>query len=450
MEKTFPAMFRNGIPGIGVPLLAGGCKDTVPDADLLREVLAFPETEPLPLPVFHDLRQPLDVLFQEESLNRHFGFADECAGRFPKDEIFHLLSKGRHYRPLLAASIFLVLSHRTELPDFLEPVLLAIECFHKASLIHDDIEDADELRYGEPTLHVKIGQAAAINAGDFLLGEGYRLLSRAEFTAEQRVAMLAEAARAHRELTLGQSMEFTSAAPSRDLEACLAIARLKTVPAFRVALLLGAVLAAGGIFYMHMKAQPHVDAKGLMERLEESSELTVEKSYYTGIVRFSEGTVPLINKNGFSMKYEAELDAGFELEDVSIEVTDNAVVVTVPKAEILSIDIDPDSLEFYDNKTSLFKTDRKEATKKALQEAEKDAEENASRKGVLEAADKRAEVIFKGILEGGVGNRDIIVLQKDSGQNANTKTETEEADSEKETGADAADSSEAETEETAG
>ena len=243
MEKTFPAMFRNGIPGIGVPLLAGGCKDTVPDADLLREALAFPETEPLPLPVFHDLRQPLDVLFQEESLNRYFEFADECAGRFPKDEIFHLLSKGRHYRPLLAASIFLVLSHRTELPDFLGPVLLAIECFHKASLIHDDIEDADELRYGEPTLHVKIGQAAAINAGDFLLGEGYRLLSRADFSAEQRVAMLAEAARAHRELTLGQSMEFTSAAPSRDLETCLAIARLKTVPAFRVALLLGAVAA---------------------------------------------------------------------------------------------------------------------------------------------------------------------------------------------------------------
>ena len=225
---------------------------------------------------------------------------------------------------------------------------------------------------------------------------------------------------------------------------------MKRVLGLIIALLLGAVLAAGGMFYMHMKAQPHVDAKGLMERLEESSELTVEKSYYTGIVRFSEGTVPLINKNGFSMKYEAELDAGFDLEDVSIEVTDNAVVVTVPKAEILSIDIDPDSLEFYDNKTSLFKTDRKEATKKALQEAEKDAEENASRKGVLEAADKRAEVIFKGILEGGVGNRDIIVLQKDSGQNANTKTETEEADSEKETGADAADSSEAETEETAG
>ena len=225
---------------------------------------------------------------------------------------------------------------------------------------------------------------------------------------------------------------------------------MKRILGLLIALLLGAVLAAGGIFYMHMKAQPSVDAKGLMERLEESSELTVEKSYYTGIVRFSEGTVPLINKNGFSMKYEAEIDAGFDLEDVSIEVTDNAVVVTVPKAEIQSIDIDPDSLEFYDNKTSLFKTDRKEATKKALQEAEKDAEKNASKKGVIEAANKRAEIVFKGILEGGVGNRDIIVLQKDSGINNDNGTEAEEADSEKDTGSEAEGNSETETEEAAG
>ena len=179
-----------------------------------------------------------------------------------------------------------------------------------------------------------------------------------------------------------------------------------------LAVLLGAALAAGGMYYMYLKAQPQVDAKGLMERLEESSELTVEKNYYTGIARFSEGSVPLITKNSFAMKYEAEIDAGFRLEEVTIEVTDDKVIVTVPKAEILSINIDPDSLEFYDNKTSLFKTDRKEATKMALQEAQKDAEANAARKGLLEAADKRAEVIFKGILEGGVGNREIVVVQK--------------------------------------
>lgn len=202
---------------------------------------------------------------------------------------------------------------------------------------------------------------------------------------------------------------------------------MKRLLGILIAVLVGAALAAGGMTYLHMKAQPKVDAKGLMERLEESSELTVEKNYYTGIAKFSEGSVPLINKNSFSMKYEAEIDAGFRLEEVTIEVSDDQVLVTVPKAEILSINIDPDSLEFYDNKTSLFKTDRKEATKQALQIAQKDAEKNAARKGLLEEADKRAEVIFKGILEGGVGNREIVVVQKGAAPAAEESSDTEAA-----------------------
>jgi DNA-binding protein YbaB len=192
---------------------------------------------------------------------------------------------------------------------------------------------------------------------------------------------------------------------------------LKKILTILICIIIGAAIAAGGIYYMQLKAQPKVDAKGLMERLEDASELTVAKSFYTGIVRFSEGTIPLINKNGFTMKYEAEIDAGFDLEQVSIEVTDDEVIVTVPPAEIQSISIDPDSLEFYDNKTSIIKTDRKEATKEALKEAQKDAEEKASAKGLLEEAEKRAEVIFKGILDGGVGERQIVVVKKGSSDN---------------------------------
>jgi hypothetical protein len=88
---------------------------------------------------------------------------------------------------------------------------------------------------------------------------------------------------------------------------------MKKVLTILIALLVGAAAAAGGMYYMHLKAQPQVDAKGLMERLEDSSELTVSKNYYTGIVRFNEGSVPLITKNSFTMKYEAVIDAGFDL-----------------------------------------------------------------------------------------------------------------------------------------
>ena len=193
---------------------------------------------------------------------------------------------------------------------------------------------------------------------------------------------------------------------------------MKKILTILITLLVGAALAVGGMYYLRMQAQPKVDAKGLMERLEESSELTVSKNFYTGIVRFEEGTIKFIDKNGFTMKYEAEIDAGFELENVTIEVNDDSVVVNVPEAKILSVNIDPDSLEFYDNKVSLIKTDRKEATKQALQSAQKDAESHAKNKGILDEANKRAEVLFKGILEGGVGDRDIIVNVIGEGQAA--------------------------------
>jgi len=55
---------------------------------------------------------------------------------------------------------------------------VAIETFHKASLVHDDIEDDDAYRYGHETLHRVHGVGTAINVGDYLIGLGYRCVSR--------------------------------------------------------------------------------------------------------------------------------------------------------------------------------------------------------------------------------------------------------------------------------
>jgi geranylgeranyl diphosphate synthase type II len=48
------------------------------------------------------------------------------------------------------------------------PTAVAIELFHNAFLIHDDIEDASVLRRGRPTLHALHGVPLALNAGDAL------------------------------------------------------------------------------------------------------------------------------------------------------------------------------------------------------------------------------------------------------------------------------------------
>jgi geranylgeranyl pyrophosphate synthase len=128
------------------------------------------------------------------------------------------------------------------LPDDLRKVAVAVECFHKASLIHDDIEDNDALRYGEKTLHEEHGMAVAC---DLLIGEGYRLLASSRVSAEQRARMLQVAADGQRQLCRGQGAELCWArkpTPLRPNEV-LDIFRRKTAPAFEVALRIGAFYA---------------------------------------------------------------------------------------------------------------------------------------------------------------------------------------------------------------
>jgi geranylgeranyl diphosphate synthase, type II len=55
---------------------------------------------------------------------------------------------------------------------YLEAVLrsaAAIELYHNAFLVHDDVEDGSELRRSEPTLHRKHGVPIAVNVGDGML-----------------------------------------------------------------------------------------------------------------------------------------------------------------------------------------------------------------------------------------------------------------------------------------
>ena len=60
------------------------------------------------------------------------------------------------------------------------PAACAVEMIHTYSLIHDDLPamDDDTLRRGRPTAHTVYGEGIAILAGDGLLTEAFRVLSR--------------------------------------------------------------------------------------------------------------------------------------------------------------------------------------------------------------------------------------------------------------------------------
>jgi geranylgeranyl diphosphate synthase type I len=85
----------------------------------------------------------------------------------------------------------------------------ALELLHNFSLIHDDIEDGDEMRHGRPTLWAEHGIPAALVAGDAMSALAYLTLvdGSNDLPAETVTAMLQCLQHAHFRMCEGQAFD---------------------------------------------------------------------------------------------------------------------------------------------------------------------------------------------------------------------------------------------------
>lgn len=250
LERAFPYMEAAAIPGVAIPLLQDDCKDTGVDIEWVWEVLHLTSDDRTRRLDLEALKEEVRGWFSSESLDAELGKPESRTEQIARD---WMLSDGKRWRPFLTACAYKALVEDPEaaLPADLRKAAIAVECFHKASLVHDDIEDNDAERYGKNALHIEHGVAVALNVGDLLLGEGYRLLASLEAPAAVRAAMVRVAAEGQRMLCLGQGAELTWAHDPKPLrmEEVLQIFSRKTAPAFEVALRLGALAAGTGDRY---------------------------------------------------------------------------------------------------------------------------------------------------------------------------------------------------------
>lgn len=244
LEQAFPYMEAAAIPGVAIPLLQDDCIDTTVDLDWVWEYIHLTSEDRTRRMDLGALREEVDFWFTPGSLELIMGRYEGETERIGRE---WLGRAGKRWRPFLTVATYQAMHGDTSapLPEDLRKVAVAVECFHKASLIHDDIEDNDSLRYGEKTLHEEHGVAVALNVGDLLIGEGYRLLASCKVSAEQRVRMLQVAADGQRQLCRGQGAELCWARHPQPLKPneVLDIFRRKTAPAFEVALRMGALYA---------------------------------------------------------------------------------------------------------------------------------------------------------------------------------------------------------------
>ncbi len=241
LQKMFRSVSKFAVPAIGIPLLTCGCKDTRADLALVRqEIYHFREDPSIRLLNLNHIRNQTASLFGEEQLQRLIApDPDETL----KIVIDSLLAGGQRIRPFIATLVYEAFCAEPDAAA-LSRLALSVECFHKASLIHDDIEDDDPQRYGKQTIHARHGIAVAINAGDLLIGEGYRLIAESGLTPVVISKCTRVIAAGHRAMALGQGAELLATAGRRilSMQDILAVFENKTASAFRVALLLGGIM----------------------------------------------------------------------------------------------------------------------------------------------------------------------------------------------------------------
>lgn len=141
-----------------------------------------------------------------------------------------------------------------------------------------------------------------------------------------------------------------------------------------------------------------ISAASIEEKLSKCSDLTTARLNYRGIIRYEDGDIQFINKKSFSMIYDAHIKAGIDLSQADVSVNGKKITVTIPKPEIQDIVVDPDSLEFYDEKFALFNWTKKEDTTEAMAAAKKDAEERAEQTELIGQAAEQARTVITTLL----------------------------------------------------
>src|SRR5580658_8326919 len=131
------------------------------------------------LPGLHDKLSTLQALVSEDLAELYAALAEIPRGAsLVHRSAHHLLDLGgKRLRPLCV--LLAARTGETRGGPAVRDLAVAVELVHSATLLHDDVVDAGDIRRGQPTARVMYGNAASIFAGDWLLIEAMKRVRRA-------------------------------------------------------------------------------------------------------------------------------------------------------------------------------------------------------------------------------------------------------------------------------
>lgn len=146
-----------------------------------------------------------------------------------------------------------------------------------------------------------------------------------------------------------------------------------------------------------------LDAVVIGNQLIQISELAAVNYQYTNMAQFTSSndfygvTIPFTTKK-FILTYDGQIKAGVDLSQARIDVSEASVTVTLPAPRILSHEIDENSMEVFDEKTSIFNPFTVEDFSSFQADQKAEMERKAVEKGLLEQAAEKAAASVEGLL----------------------------------------------------
>ena len=151
----------------------------------------------------------------------------------------------------------------------------------------------------------------------------------------------------------------------------------------------------------------------IKSEIKDIGELATLEYLYTDAGKFEDAkklfgkNVPFTSKS-FIAKWDGIIKAGVNIEQISIEVDNESkeIIVSIPKAEILSHEIEAESLETLDEKNGLFNKVSVDDVRTFDEESKMAMEERAIENGILDKALSNAKDIIERLV-----NNDVIKEQ---------------------------------------
>lgn len=184
----------------------------------------------------------------DQALLKYLPSLDQTGTSLESAMHYAALNGGKRVRPSLVYATGSALKAPTET---LAGPASAIEFMHAYSLVHDDLPsmDDDDLRRGNPTCHIKYGEAMAILAGDALQALAFTTLAvslKDKLPADTIIKMIDELGTASgvRGMAAGQAIDLQAVGSQLTLENLETMHNCKTGALISASVVLGAMCSA--------------------------------------------------------------------------------------------------------------------------------------------------------------------------------------------------------------